>query len=109
MPLLDFKKLKEELIEKHGDSISDVDVMSSALYPKVFDEYAEFRSTYGPVDKLDTRNFFIGPDIANEVSVSDAKIQVTHTTKIILLTSLSLFHRFTAGALFEVYCDAEYI
>ena len=57
LPHIDFKKLKEDLTAKHGGGIKDVDVMSAALYPKVFDDYAQFNLTYGPVDKLDTRTF----------------------------------------------------
>ena len=70
MEPLDFAALKAELIEKHGEHIRDRDVLSSAMYPKVFDEFAEFAKSYGPVDKLDTRTFFVGPNIAQELSVS---------------------------------------
>ena len=49
LPLLD--KLKADLEEKHGQHISDTDVMSSALYPKVLDESQEFKN-FGLVDKL---------------------------------------------------------
>jgi len=69
MPDLDLDALKQDLIEKHGDPISDQDVMSAALYPKVFDEYCEFRKMYGPVDKLDTTVFLNGPEIAHEIDV----------------------------------------
>ena len=68
---VDFDSLKAELVEKHEDmEIRDTDVMSAALYPKVFDEYAEFLTKYGPVDKLDTRTFLDGPQIAEEINVS---------------------------------------
>lgn len=70
MPPVDFVKLKSELVEKHGEHIKDEDVISAALYPTVFDDYEEFRKNYGPVDKLDTRTFLIGPDIAHEINVS---------------------------------------
>lgn len=67
---MDFDKLKSSLIEKHGTTrISDTDVMSAALYPKVFDEFFHFRQEYGPVDKMDTRTFFAGPEIAHEIQV----------------------------------------
>ncbi len=70
MEPLDFQKLREELNAKHSESvISDQDVISAALYPKVFDDFKEFRSVYGPVDKLDTRTFFVGPDIAENITV----------------------------------------
>jgi pyruvate carboxylase len=76
MPHIDFKKLKEDLVSKHGDHISDNDVMSAALYPKVFDDYAKIRSKYGPVDKLDTRTFLVGPEIAQEISVSEPIVKL---------------------------------
>lgn len=72
LPSVDFDALKAELVEKHPDvTIKDVDVMSACMYPKVFDEYAEFITKYGPVDKLDTRTFLAGPEIAEEISVSN--------------------------------------
>jgi len=70
LPPVDFGSLKAELVEKHGDTIRDTDVMSAALYPKVFDEYAEFKAKYGPVDKLDTPTFLVGPGIEEEINVS---------------------------------------
>ena len=70
MPDLDFTALRNSLIEKHGEPISEKDVMSAALYPKVFDEFVEFRTKFGPVDKLDTHTFLVGPEIAEEIPVS---------------------------------------
>lgn len=67
---LNFNNLKEELEEKHGIPMSDKDVISSALYPKVFDDFVEFRDIFGPVDKLDTKTFLVGPEIAEETTVS---------------------------------------
>ncbi len=67
----DFDAHKAELTEKHNESvIEDKHVLSSALYPKVFDDYMTFKGEYGPVDKLDTKTFLVGPDIAEEISVS---------------------------------------
>lgn len=69
MPPLDFDKLKEDLISQWGDSVTDQETLSAALYPDVYRDYKEFRSEYGPVDKLDTRTFLVGPDIADEIEV----------------------------------------
>lgn len=44
--------------------------MSYAMFPSVFDEFERFRQQYGPVDKLPTRIFLTGLDIAEEVDVS---------------------------------------
>ncbi|KAJ8308360.1 hypothetical protein KUTeg_013234 [Tegillarca granosa] len=65
----DFEKIKETLVEKHGSIVRDVDIMSAALYPKVMEEYLEFRHLYGPVDVLQSRTFFVGPKIAEEMEV----------------------------------------
>ena len=73
MPDMDLVALKEDLIQKH-EYITDKDVLSAALYPKVFDDYREFRKVYGPVDKLDTRVFLHGPDIAEEINVRDLRL-----------------------------------
>ncbi|BFZ07213.1 hypothetical protein BsWGS_10252 [Bradybaena similaris] len=70
LPPLDFQALKDKLLDKHGDFITEEDVMSAALYPKVTDEYLDFRNKFGPVDKLDTKTFLIGPKIASELEVS---------------------------------------
>lgn len=48
----------------------DVDVMSAALYRSVFDEFEQFRQTYGPVDKFPTRVFFGGLENGESTEVS---------------------------------------
>jgi pyruvate carboxylase len=78
LPPLDFTAKKEELIERHGPYINDKDVLSAALYPKVFDDYRDFRDKYGPVDKIDTPNFLVGPDIADEITVELEKGKNLH-------------------------------
>jgi len=70
---LDFSSLKESLEEKHEAPMSEEDVMSAALYPQVFDDFTTFRQTYGPVEKLDTRLFLVGPNIAEETDVEIEK------------------------------------
>ena len=67
---MDFDTVRVDLEERHGEAMSEQDVMSYALYPKVFDDYVAFRESYGPVDKLDTKTFFAGPEIAEETTVS---------------------------------------
>lgn len=50
-------------------AIRDEDVLSAALYPKVFRDYMLFREEFGPVNGLPTRLFFTGPDIGEEFQV----------------------------------------
>lgn len=65
----DFDDLKKKL-EKDYPKISDQDIMSSALYPKVTSDFLKFRNDYGPVDKLSTRIFLCGPKVGEEFDVS---------------------------------------
>jgi pyruvate carboxylase len=47
MKPLDFKKIKAELREKFGTHITDFDVASYCMYPKVFEEYQGFVEKFG--------------------------------------------------------------
>ena len=47
--------------------------MSAAMYPSVCKEFLEFRSKYGPVDKLATRIFLTGPKVGEEWRLGTAK------------------------------------
>ncbi|KAI9362426.1 hypothetical protein DFJ73DRAFT_812313 [Zopfochytrium polystomum] len=58
MPPLDLKVLKARLEDKYGvGKIRDVDILSAALYPKVFDDYMDMVSQYGELHKLPTQYF----------------------------------------------------
>ena len=74
MEPFDLDALKAELTERHGDHINDRDVMSAALYPKVFEDFENFRADYGPVDKLDTKTFLVGPEIGQDMEVRGLKL-----------------------------------
>ncbi|GAA6058691.1 hypothetical protein JCM10212_003379 [Sporobolomyces blumeae] len=65
----DFAGAKQTLIEKFGSSISDTDVASYAMYPKVFEEFKEFTMKYGDLSTLPTRHFLAKPTMGEEVSV----------------------------------------
>lgn len=72
LPELNFQELKKEL-EKNYHGVTDRDVMSAALYPKVTEDFLTFRAKYGPVDKIKTRIFFTGPKVGEEFDVSMPK------------------------------------
>ncbi|KAF7728571.1 pyruvate carboxylase [Apophysomyces ossiformis] len=69
LPALDLAKLKEELTEKYGKSIRDYDVISAALYPKVFAEYRDIVAQYGDLSVVPTRYFLAKPEINEEFHV----------------------------------------
>lgn len=62
LPPLDLEALKAELVAQYGANISDTDVISAALYPKVFKEYQEKLSQYGDVSIIPTQYFLSAPD-----------------------------------------------
>jgi pyruvate carboxylase len=73
MEPLDFRKIKQELRAKFGKHITDVDVTSYAMYPKVFEEYQGFLEKYGDLSVLPTRFFLGRPDIGEELHISIEK------------------------------------
>lgn len=72
MPPFDFDKLNADLSARFED-VNEKDVMSAALYPQVTEDYLGFREKYGPVDKLDTRIFLVGPKVGEEFEVTIEK------------------------------------
>ncbi|KAG5340934.1 hypothetical protein C0989_012447 [Termitomyces sp. Mn162] len=73
MAPLDFKKIKVELRSKFGKHITDSDVASYVMYPKVFEEYQGFIEKYGDLSVVPTRYFLGRPDIGEEMHISIEK------------------------------------
>ncbi|KAJ2915461.1 hypothetical protein MD484_g4955, partial [Candolleomyces efflorescens] len=73
MEPLDFKKTKQELRAKFGKHITDADVTSYVMYPKVFEEYQGFIEKYGDLSVVPTRYFLGRPDVGEEMHISIEK------------------------------------
>jgi len=69
MKPLNLVNLKSELVSKYGRSIRDIDVISAAIYPKVFAEYREMLDNYGDVSVIPTRYFLAKPENGEEFSI----------------------------------------
>lgn len=67
---LDYKKIKAELRSKFGKHITDTDVTSYVMYPKVFEEFQKFLEKYGDLSVLPTRFFLGRPDVGEEMHIS---------------------------------------
>ncbi|TPX70516.1 pyruvate carboxylase [Chytriomyces confervae] len=65
MAPLNMNDLRTKLVEKYGE-IRDVDVLSAALYPKVFEEYMDAVSLYGEVTQIPTQYFLRPMDVGEE-------------------------------------------
>ena len=55
---------------KAGQKIRDVDVLSSALYPVVFDEFMTHKAKYGACNILGTRTFLTGMKVGEDIEIS---------------------------------------
>jgi pyruvate carboxylase len=67
---LDFAALERELRTLWGERVRAWDVMSAALYPKVFAEYMGFRDRFSDVSLLPTRYFLAPMEVGEEISVT---------------------------------------
>ncbi|RDW67835.1 hypothetical protein BP6252_09231 [Coleophoma cylindrospora] len=75
MPPLDLAKIKKDIHTNYG-SVTECDVASYAMYPKVFDDYRKFVQKYGDLSVLPTRYFLSRPEIGEEFHVELEKGKV---------------------------------
>jgi pyruvate carboxylase len=66
LPPVDFEEAAEQLATLLGRPPSHQEVLSSLLYPQVFQEFAAHRSTYGDTSVLPTPTFFFGMQPSEE-------------------------------------------
>lgn len=90
MAPLDFAAIKSKLSEEHGPRITEYDVLSYAMYPKVTEDFLFFRNKYGPVDKLDTRIFLTGPKVGEEFEVQIEKGKTLHIKTLAMAEDLNV-------------------
>ena len=64
----DFEKARKDLSAKYG-SVTECDMASYAMYPKVFEDYRTFVAKYGDLSVLPTRFFLAAPAINEEFHV----------------------------------------
>ncbi|KAI9890022.1 MAG: pyruvate carboxylase [Vezdaea aestivalis] len=72
---LDLVKIKKDLQGKYGN-VSEYDVASYAMYPKVFEDYRKFTSKYGDLSVLPTKYFLARPALNEEFHVELEKGKV---------------------------------
>ncbi len=69
LPPADLEAERAKAAELAGREISDTDLASYLMYPKVFTDYARHRTDYGNVSVLPTPVFFYGLDDEREIAV----------------------------------------
>ena len=57
---VNFDDIRQELEAKAYGEVTEQDVISYVLYPKVFDQYIQTKQQYGDLSLLDTPTFFFG-------------------------------------------------
>ncbi|SET86313.1 pyruvate carboxylase [Salinibacillus kushneri] len=66
---VDFHELRNTLYQKLNRQITSFDLITYALYPKVFMDYNKFYDQYGDMSVLDTPTFFYGMRLGEEIEV----------------------------------------
>ncbi|WP_059104991.1 pyruvate carboxylase [Shouchella shacheensis] len=66
---VDFEALSEKLYKELGRQVTSHDLLSYALYPKVYMEYEQFNERFGNVSVLDTATFFYGMRLGEEIEI----------------------------------------
>jgi pyruvate carboxylase len=61
LPSVNLEKEKENLETKYEDKISNQQLASYLMYPKVFEDFMDHRQTYSDTSILSTELFFYGP------------------------------------------------
>ena len=69
LPALNFDVTRSEAESRCGRFLSDDELASYTLYPKVFTKYANHRAEYGDVSVIPTPVFFYGMDERSEVDI----------------------------------------
>ncbi len=70
---VDFEKEFPEFKKKFGEKLTEEDFLSYKLYPKVFEEYMEFKQEFGEVDYIPTPQFFYGMKEQEETLIEIAQ------------------------------------
>ncbi|KAM9924134.1 hypothetical protein OXX59_004737 [Metschnikowia pulcherrima] len=69
LPPIDFAKVREELTSRYGDRVSETDIASYVMYPKVYEAFRAIVEKYSDLSVLPTRYFLKPLDIGEEMVV----------------------------------------
>jgi len=69
IPPADFDATAKRLEKQLGHSLSNQDIISALLYPRVFEEFDQHRTIYGDISLIPTPAFFYGMQPGDEITV----------------------------------------
>ncbi|EEQ38416.1 putative pyruvate carboxylase [Clavispora lusitaniae] len=85
---VDFAKVKEELTSRYGGNITECDIASYVMYPKVYEDYRKILEKYGDLSVLPTR-YFLKPLEINEEIVVEIEQGKTLIIKLLAVGEIS--------------------
>lgn len=88
LPPVDFVSIKQDLVSRYGPGITECDIASYVMYPKVFEAFQKSVETYGDLSVLPTR-YFLKPLDVNEEMVVDIEQGKTLIIKLLAVSEIS--------------------
>lgn len=84
LPDEDFDAIRENLKNKFNIEPTEQDVISSAIYPDVFEDYLKFKQEYGDVSRMGSDVFFHGlaEGETSEIEVGEGKVLIVRLIEI---------------------------
>lgn len=88
MAPVDFAAVRSDLEKKYG-KITETDIASYLMYPKVFEDYRKVLESYGDLSVLPTRFFLAPPEVGETITVRIAQGKLL-VLKLVAVGELSL-------------------
>lgn len=69
LPPIKFDEIKQELVSRFGSNITETDIASYVMYPKVYETFRALQEKYGDLSVLPTRYFLKPCKLGDELTV----------------------------------------
>lgn len=69
LPPINFDEIRQDLVSRFGSNISETDIASYVMYPKVYETFRGLQDKYGDLSVLPTRYFLKKCDLGEELIV----------------------------------------
>lgn len=88
LPPMDIDAVRNTLISKYGNGVTECDVASYVMFPKVYEKFMEVSAKYGDMSVVPTVLFLASPELGKpyEIEISKGKVLVL---KLLAVSELS--------------------
>lgn len=100
LPPVDFKTIRKDLESKYG-KITETDLASYTMYPKVFEDFRKTVDKYGDLSVVPTQNILAPPEIGKQFNIE------LEPGKILVLKCLAVGELSTQTGTREVYFEVN--